>query len=98
MAKGASSFRDWGELVLHMIHSAGIQTNRDYHAEGWLGISFTIITSMAGLVFAGVWIAIFMSDFAIIFGKDIQDRKLRLMLASGQHRTIRLRRTRRKDM
>ena len=92
---GSIITRDWFRAVLHIIHSAGIQTNRSYQAEGMLGVSLTIITSMAGLVFAGVWVAIFISDFAIIFGKDDDERASRLRTVAGRHRTSRLRRTRR---
>lgn len=92
---GSDSWRQWARSVLHVVHSAGIQTNRDFHAGGWLGVTLTSLSSMAGLIFAGVWVAIFMSDFAIIFGKDSDERKRRLRLVSRRHRTSRLRRTRR---
>lgn len=92
---GSIFTRDWLRAVLHMLNSAGIQTNRSYQAEGMLGVSLTIATSMAGLVFVGVWVAIFMSDFAIIFGKDDDERARRLRAVVDRHRTSRLRRTRR---
>jgi hypothetical protein len=81
-----------------MIHSAGIETNRSYQAEGMLGVLLTIATSMGGLVFVGVWVAIFISDFAIIFGKDDDERARRLRAVVGRHRTSRLRRTRRSKL
>lgn len=95
---GSIFTRDWFRAVLHMIHSAGIQTNRSYQAEGMLGVSLTIATSMAGLVFVGVWVAIFMSDFAIIFGKNDDETARRLRAVVGRHRTSRLRRTRRSKL
>jgi len=95
---GSIITRDWCRAVLHVIHSAGIQTNRSYQAEGMIGVFLTIVTSMGGLVFVGVWVAIFISDFAIIFGKDDDERARRLRTVVGRHRTSRLRRTRRSKL
>jgi hypothetical protein len=95
---GSIITRDWIRAVLHVIHSAGIQTNRSYQAEGMLGVLLTVATSMSGLVFVGVWVAIFISDFAIIFGKDDDERARRLSAVVGRHRTSRLRRTRRSKL
>ena len=92
---GSESTHKWLQSVLHIVDSAGLETNRTFHAAGGWGIFFTVTTSIAGLLFAALLVAIFMSDFAIIFGKDTEERARRLKLVTRRHRTSRLRQTRR---
>lgn len=92
---GSDSSRTWVNSVLHIVHSAGIQTNRTFYASGDIGVLLTVLSSFAGLIFAALWVAIFMSDFSIIFGKDEAERARRLKIVTSRHRTSGLRRTRR---
>jgi hypothetical protein len=94
----SSLTREWLRAVVHMISSAGIQTNRSYHAEGPLGILLTVATSVFGLGFIGAWIGIIIEDHVYVMGKDDKngvERAQRCRFVDGRHRTNRLRRSRR---
>lgn len=95
---GSEASQMWADSVLHIVQSAGIHTNRTFHASGVTGVILTVLSSFAGLVFAALWVAIFMSDFSIIFGKDEAERARRLRIVTRRHRTSRLRRTRRSEL
>lgn len=92
---GSTSTSDWVRAILHAVQSAGLQTNRQYHAAGVMGVILTALSSLAGLILAGVWVAIFLSDFTLVFGKDESLIQRRVAFRSGRLRTSRLRRKRR---
>ena len=92
---GSSSTHDWVRAILHAVQSAGLQTNRQYTAVGRSGVILTTLSSLAGLIFAGVWVAIFLSDFSLVFGKGETLIQRRVAFRNGRHRTSRLSRTRR---
>jgi hypothetical protein len=92
---GSTSTSDWLRAILHAVQSAGLQTNRQYHAPGVIGIMLTALSSLAGLILAGVWVAIFLSDFTLVFGKGESLIQRRVAFRSGRLRTSRLSRTRR---
>lgn len=90
--------REWLRAVLHMISSAGIQTNRTYHADGILGVILTAATSVFSLGFIGAWIGIIIEDLVYVMGKDDKnnvEKVQRCRFVDGRHRTSRLRRARR---
>jgi hypothetical protein len=98
---GSGLTREWAGAVLHMVSAAGIQTNRTYRAEGFLGIVLTVITSVLGLLFIGTWIGIFIEDTVYIIGKEGRDdneEARRCKFVAGHYRTSRLRRTRRSSL
>ena len=92
---GFSSTSDWLRAILHAVQSAGLQTNRQYHAPGVSGIILTALSSLAGLILAGVWVAIFLSDFTFVFGKDESLIERRKSFSGVRFRTSRMSRTRR---
>lgn len=56
---GLTSTSDWLRTILHAAQSAGLQANRQYHATGVRRIILTALSSLAGLILVGVWVAIF---------------------------------------
>lgn len=64
-----TSTLQWLQAITYAVQCAGIQTNREYLAPGIMGVMLTIFSSLTGLVFVAVWVAVFMSAFEIVFKK-----------------------------